>query len=424
MCGREKVDRLRLLVISNLYPPKYLGGYELGCADIVDALRERGHEVTVLTTRHGLEEPRVEGYVHRCLSFRPDYADGSLAAIFQREREDQRTLARLIAVMKPDLIYVFSLYGASMALLLTAQRTGCPVVYAFSSEWLEPQYQGDPWLGLWAHDAATRHRRALKWLVRRFAEPLLPTGLEDLNLCYSYFTSRRLRELFLAKGLPVEKAEIIHWGVDLRRFRPEPRQIRDEPVRLLFAGRLARDKGLHTVVEAMEIMAKVGTVGRVVLSVAGPPQDSKYLAGLLSFLRASPLREHVRFLGQVPWERMPELYQDHEVYLLPSVFEEPFSIGLLEAMASGLAVVGTTTGGSREVLVDGDNSLTFPAEDAPALAAQLQRVLDPTLRARLSAAGRQTVEQRYPLERIHSKVEAFLQGAVAQHRAGRQRGRK
>jgi glycosyltransferase involved in cell wall biosynthesis len=172
----------------------------------------------------------------------------------------------------------------------------------------------------------------------------------------------------------------------------------------------------------MEIMARAGTVGRVALSVAGPAQDPEYLAGLQRSLHASPLREHVRFLGQVPWERMPELYQDHEVYLLPSVFEEPFSIGLLEAMASGLAVVGTTTGGSREVLVEGENSLTFPAEDAPALAAQLQRVLDPTLRARLAAAGRRTVEQRFPLDRILSEIETFLQDAVAQHRAGRRGG--
>jgi glycosyltransferase involved in cell wall biosynthesis len=295
-------------------------------------------------------------------------------------------------------------------------------VYDFSAEWLSPQCADDPWLRFWAMPAGRPHRKVAKAIVRRLLDRRLPTGRESLDLSRCYFTSKRIREIFVSKGFPVAGAAIIYRGVDLRRFHPVPRRFPDGPLRLLFAGRLTKDKGLHTVIEALGLLAKTGAEGRVSLSVAGPEQDAGYAREVHRAIQVSRLDTWVRYLGLIPWDRMPELYHDHEVYLLPSIFEEPFSIGLLEAMASGLPVVGTTAGGSREVLVEGENSLTFPAGDAAALAAQLWRVLDPNLRARLAVAGRRTVEERFPLERILSQIEAFLQDAVAQHRAGRQGG--
>ena len=73
---------------------------------------------------------------------------------------------------------------------------------------------------------------------------------------------------------------------------------------------------------------------------------------------------------------MPRVYADHDVFVFPSIWEEPFSIGLLEAMACGQAVVGTTTGGSAEILVDGVNSLVFPPGDPRRLARQVKRLFD------------------------------------------------
>jgi glycogen synthase len=412
MPGREKADWLKLLVISNLYPPNHLGGYELGCADIVDALRRRGHEVTVLTTRHGLEAPQVEGDVHRCLSFRPDQTDRSLAVTFRREREDQQKLARLIAVMQPDLLYVFSLYGASTALLLTAQRTGRPVVYAFSAEWLEPQYRGDPWLGLWSHCASSRPRRALKWLVRRFVDPLVPTGLDQLDLRHAYFASRRLRELFTAKGFPAEMAEVIHWGVDPTQFHPVPRRDEGSSLRLLFAGRIVRQKGLHTVVEALGLLRGKDGIEGISLTVAGPIQDAEYLSAIRSQAEQSGILSRMRFLGPIPREAMPELYRNHEVYLLPSIWEEPFSIGLVEAMASGLAVIGTRAGGSLEILRDRENSLVYSPGDARELANHLRSLQARELRNRLGEAARRTAESGFRFQDMVVRIEAFLRRAV------------
>src|SRR4051794_6519676 len=67
---KSEVMRMRILVISNIYPPYYLGGYELACAEVVDALRRRGHQVTVLTAWRGLRRPQMQVGVVRLLQVR------------------------------------------------------------------------------------------------------------------------------------------------------------------------------------------------------------------------------------------------------------------------------------------------------------------------------------------------------------------
>jgi len=179
-------------------------------------------------------------------------------------------------------------------------------------------------------------------------------------------------------------------------------------VRLLFAGRVAKEKGLHTAIDALALIRREVGAPPVRLTVAGPAQDAEYLAAIRQRVDVCGLRSQVNFVGPVSRDAMPLLYRNHDVFLLPSVWEEPFSIGLLEAMASGLAVVGTTTGGSREILRDGENALTFSPEDPPELARQVCRLFDPALRARLGREARRDVQERFTLEDMIDRVEAFL----------------
>jgi glycosyltransferase involved in cell wall biosynthesis len=177
---------------------------------------------------------------------------------------------------------------------------------------------------------------------------------------------------------------------------------------LLFAGRIAEEKGLHTVIEALTLLRDEGRTGRARLTVAGPTQEADYLASVSRRVVGYGLQADVRLIGPVSPEAMPELYREHDVFLFPSIWEEPFSIGLLEAMASGLAVVGTTTGGSQEVLTHEANGLTFPPGDARELARQLRRVFDPDLRRRIGCEARKSVERGFSTGRMVERVEGFL----------------
>jgi glycosyltransferase involved in cell wall biosynthesis len=82
-------------------------------------------------------------------------------------------------------------------------------------------------------------------------------------------------------------------------------------------------------------------------------------------------------------------------------------------MASGLVVIGTTTGGTKEILKDGETGLTFAPEDADGLAEQIGRLIaDPGMCRRLAQAGRQAVLENFTLDRMVQEIEAYLQETV------------
>jgi glycosyltransferase involved in cell wall biosynthesis len=106
---------------------------------------------------------------------------------------------------------------------------------------------------------------------------------------------------------------------------------------------------------------------------------------------------------------MPAILQQFDVLVFPSIYEEPLARIVQEAMAAGLVVVGTTTGGTKEILKDGETGLTFAPEDADYLAEQIARLMnDHDLFCRLAQAGRQTVLENFTLVRMVKEIEAYL----------------
>jgi glycosyltransferase involved in cell wall biosynthesis len=102
------------------------------------------------------------------------------------------------------------------------------------------------------------------------------------------------------------------------------------------------------------------------------------------------------------------------VLLFPSIWPEPLARVVQEAMASGLVVIGTTTGGTPELLREGETGLTFPAEDATALAHQIGRLAaDPALYNRLALAARHTVETSFTEQRMVDEIERYFAGLLA-----------
>jgi glycosyltransferase involved in cell wall biosynthesis len=215
----------------------------------------------------------------------------------------------------------------------------------------------------------------------------------------------------------VEHAQIIYGGTTIDEFDEFPPGARaaDTPagaqgaLRLLYIGRLERIKGVHTVVSAMRSVP-----AEVSLDIAGGGEPV-YAAELREMIAAGGLEGRVRLLGPVPRAQIPALFRGYDALVFPSEWEEPFARSVLEAMAAGLPVIGTTTGGTGEILREGVTGLAYPAGDAQALAAQI-RVLagDPPLRRQLGAAGSRTVRQYYTIGRMVDELEAALTALAQQ----------
>lgn len=109
------------------------------------------------------------------------------------------------------------------------------------------------------------------------------------------------------------------------------------------------------------------------------------------------IQDRVRFVGYTSAPALAELYRGAQFFVLPSAEEGP-GIVVLEAMASGLPVISTRSGGPETVLEEGVTGFITPVDDVSALAAAMERLLDnPGLRRTMGQAARQVAEARYAL---------------------------
>lgn len=182
---------------------------------------------------------------------------------------------------------------------------------------------------------------------------------------------------------------------------------------MLYVGQLVPHKGVHTAIEAVRLARERG-VDDLVLTIVGGSVIPEYEAKLRSQVVSSGLESTVTFFGPASREQLPAVFQDHGVLLLPSCWGEPFAITPLEAMASGLLVIGTTSGGSGELLVNGENALTFPEERPDVCAQQIVRaVSDAAFCERLADAGYQTVQRDFGLDTMADRLEEILHECIA-----------
>lgn len=406
---------MRILVLSNLYPPHYVGGYELRCAATVKALRARGHAVHVLTSDHGAGpgSAATDG-ASRALRIHGFFGHPWLGICKLRALEvhNHRVLREAVAKFKPDVVHVWNLGGLSKSLCLTLERLGVPVVYDVSDHWIARSLVADVWLDWWnrPHPSPAAKFLRILWTLtgtrRRWSESAPTDPVNTIRFPRIYFCSRALRDLTAAKGYAVEHGEVIYCPVDIERFQGEPVPAARPLHKLLYVGRLAEDKGVMTALRAMAaLQGKFG--GELHIYGQG---DADYTAQLKAFVAAHRLPV---FFHRASAAEMPAVYRAHDALLFTSEWEEPFALTPLEAMASGLPVIGTTTGGSKELLRDGENALTYAAGNAEQLAGQiLELAANHDLRARIAAVGHAEVRAQFSEPMIMDQIERYLAETV------------
>ena len=410
---------LRILVVTNLYPPHSIGGYEQRCRQIVEELEARGHTVRVLTSTHGLDAAADDGRIARRLRIHGFFGHPwrPIPRLFGLERQNHAALCAELAAFAPDVVHVWNLGGLSKATCLTLQQWGGPVVYDVSDHWIARSLRADVWQRWWNGDTGgpvAAHLRTLAGalglhhLIRRLA-PF--AGWARFRFENIYFCSQALRDTTAEAGWPVGHGAVIPCPVDTERFRPRPR--RQDCTRLLFVGRLHPDKDPLTAIRALARLHAAGETG-FQLEICGHG-DAEYLRTLRAEVVAANLVDAVTFTSATAVE-MPAVYARNDVLLFTSAWPEPFALTPLEAMATGQPVIGTTTGGSAELFRDGENALTFPAAGPEALADRVQALAGSwALRERLAETGRREVAEKYALPAITGAIEQELRDAIRRH---------
>jgi glycogen(starch) synthase len=412
---------LRILLISNYYPPYEVGGYEQLCRDVAARLSDRGHAIHVLTSNHGLDgrSQPDEPAIHRLLEISPDYgarlgpAWQFMFARRQAETRNRECLRSLVQQFQPEVICIWNLQGLPRSLAVEAESlSNVGVAY-----WLAGYSPAEPdeyWL-YWSASTINPAISPIKQLLSSAALSILRNEGQPIHpqMQHVAVVSEFMRNKGIADGSLPSYAQVIYNGVEIERFYRPVQTDLDGPLSLLQAGRVSEDKGVHTAVEAIGRLARDYQIRNVHLYVAGSG-PAAYQAFLEQIVQQYGIEEMVSFLGWLPRDAMPDLMAKCQVLLLPTVHHEPFARVVLEAMASGLAVTGTLTGGTGELLQHEVTGLSFAAGDSGDLAKQIGRLAqDSALRIRLATQGQRLVCERFDLERMVDAIERLLAEARA-----------
>lgn len=398
------------------------------CEEVADGLAAKGHDISVLTSTHSDGVGGVWQYpVHRLLQIDPDWNTAKSAAwqffLNRRQRESQAIscLLELVSGYRPDVIFIWHAIGLPRLLLQTAERiSGAKVVYYLAGYLPELP---DEYIAYWQSEPVSPLARIFKRPVGRLALGILAREGKPIYLKYQRVicVSEYVRHRLVSQGLIPPPSVVIHNGVNLTRFKPngpDPK-FAEIPLRCLIAGRVSPEKGIHTVLEAMaQFQIPSASSARVTLAILGDG-PKRYIRQLREKVHTIGLASIVEFRPPIPREQMPAMLSQHHVLILPSEYGEPIARAMQEAMAMGLLVIGTTTGGSGELLVHERTGLVFEPGNSESLVTQLTRAIqDPKMVTRLAKSGQEEVVNHFDIRQTIDRIEDYLVGLMNDQEAG------
>ena len=236
----------------------------------------------------------------------------------------------------------------------------------------------------------------------------------DKIVTLSKFTQRKLVDTY---NIPEAKIQIIPGGVDLEKFHPATDKAkiraalnfpRDDIV-LFTVRNLVQRMGLENLIIAFNTLAKKCEDIRLVIGGKGPLEN-----GLIALARSFNIEDKVHFTGFIPEDRLPLYYQMADLFVLPTKELEGFGLVTLEAMASGLPVIGTPIGGTKEILGNFDAEFLFEdtqPDSIAKLALEKCHIIknNPQYWQQISDRCRQFVEKHYSWEQnVNSLEKLFL----------------
>jgi len=413
---------MRVLVITNYFPPHYVGGAELSAYNTCCGLLRRGVDVSVLMTNARMPARREQRRVVNGLDVRESTFRPFMGRLVLLQAFDPRVywiVHQELRRERPDLVHVHNVSGASLAPIVAARRLGVPVVVTLHDHWLlcpnNMLYRGrgvlcDPRRP--ATDCGACFRRQDFWGNLRGRREWFARQVEDVRLFVS--PSRNLVELHIAAGYDSQRFCVVPYGIEPGSYSvPEDSLVRQCAregglfYTMLFTGGTVESKGIQTLMAALPVLSQYIEGFR--LLIAGR-SDRRQLGSVRKRYLAA-----VRLLGRVPFQDMRWLYATSDLVVVPSVWYENSPMTILEGLLAGTPALGSRIGGIPELVVEGETGYLFEPGAPTSL---VERVLE---HQACSAVERRRMRQRcveyvhahLSMERHLDRMQAVYQEALA-----------
>lgn len=360
---------MRILVINYEFPPLG-GGAGNVAAYIARHVASQGVKVAVLTSHfRGLPRKEViDGYViHRVPVLRRHVYRCSLYEMLSFVVNSIIPSWRLARQFRPDLVHIHSGFPTGPLGYWLKVTLGIPYIMTL---------HGGEVPGFLPEEVGTLHK---------ILAPATRTVWKAASAVIA--VSEGLRDLSL-QAVPGVNIQVIPNGVDCQYFSPaavclEQRE-QDTPLRLLFVGRVVRQKGLSYLLDALAAIHSQGITNWRLRIVGDGPMCPRLKAQATQH----GIDRMVEFPGWLPFEEIPEEMRLADLFVLPSIVEG-MPLVLLQAMACGLPVVATSVPGSVDLVFPGKNGLLVPPKNSIALTEALVSLLtDEAVRKRMGKYSR------------------------------------
>lgn len=370
---------MRILSWVELFWP-HIGGIEVRTANFLVAMRERGHEVAVITNHGSLSLPDEDSYkgihIHRFRFL--EALSGQHLELFARSLRGVRAVK---GQFQPDLVHIQFTDPSPLFHWQTMQGSSIPTVVTVPIA-LPDASDADNTL-------SGRTLNSASWVVA----------------CSEAILRRTVRQ---APGI-VARSSVIYNALPFPAVDPRPPSA--SPPVLLAIGRVVREKGFDMAIDAMPRVMETFPDARLIIAGDGPER-----LALESQANRLGLSNHVRFEGWVDPGKVAALINDCSLVLMPSRCEEAFGLVALQAMQMARPVVATQVGGLPEVVAHGHSGIVVPNENPAALAeAVIQLLSDAAGSARMGMAGFELARTRFSFERFVAEHES-LYTKVVNHR--------
>lgn len=343
---------MNILLITNLYPPQELGGYGRSMADFAWSLKELGHKITVICSDApylNTNSINKEVSIIRKILLKGSFKNGVTNENdpLERLQIDNHNIKLLKNILNQEdwhgiLIGNIDLIGPEILPILV--NSSLPVLHHIG--FIEPSFT--------------------------------PLDVPKAKNYILLSASHAVKDSLINKGFIIQDSTVIYPGARIELFQeqlvkrklPElPDGSFNRPLCIAFAGLLMSSKGLHILIEALAKLKHQGIFTRTL--IAGSEFQNGYKEALEYFLEENGIKETVTFTGSLDRLQLARFFRLNHVFVFPSIYPEAFGIVQAEAMASGLTILSSGVGGSKELIRPGINGWVFKEKDSNDLAKKL-----------------------------------------------------
>jgi len=380
---------MKICMFAKGLPVHTAGGMEIHTWDLVNGLIKRGHEVTIITTKHpnGVKKEDGENLTIYYIGDRPLYIKGKF------QKQALKLFVELDKREHFDIVHSQSSAGISYAELdnrapLIVTRHGFHLGEVKSK--LHEKNIKSFLIAIFMYLSSIRRKKRNKRLLNERVN-------KSIAVSYQIYEDIRKHE-----NTPEDRMVAIPNGIDVSRFKPMPvEELReslnsmDEKI-IVSIGAIHKQKGFHLLLKVLPDILKYDNKVRLVIVGTGPYLDRlKMIADKLN------ISESVVFAGRVSDDDLPGYYNLADVIVNPTMRLEGLPLVIPEAMACEKPVIASAIGGIKDVIENGVSGTLVPPGDVDALKENIIRILsDEQLAHELGKNARKRVVDRFSLDRM------------------------